>query len=116
MLTNVDIDNELKATIKNMAPFHDWIISGMETDKDHIHILLSAPPRYSPSQIVKLIKTWTQKQLFKKYPKQVKQYLWGGRFWATGYYVSTVHDNATKNEIKKYIKRQRKEFNQLRLV
>lgn len=59
VLTNVEIDKELKAIIKQMAPFHDWVIGEMETDQDHIHILLSAPPRYSPSQVVKLIKTWT---------------------------------------------------------
>lgn len=69
MLTKEAVDNELKETIVKMAPFHDWIISEMETDKDHIHILLSAPPRYSPSGIVKLIKTWTQRQLFKNFSR-----------------------------------------------
>jgi putative transposase len=115
VLTNVKIDEELKATIKNMAPYHDWIVAEMESDVDHIHILLSAPPRYSPAEIVKLIKTWTQKQIFKKYPKEVKQYLWGGKFWGQGFYVSTVSDNTTKAEIEKYIKNQRKELKQLGL-
>ncbi len=115
VLTNLDIDTELKATIREMAPFHDWIIVEMETDKDHLHVMLSAPPRYSPSNIVKLIKIWTQKRLFEKYPKQVKQYLWGGRFWSQGMYVSTVSDRTTKDEIKKYIKNQKKEHEQLEL-
>jgi putative transposase len=115
VLTNLEIEKELKATIKKMAPFHDWVIREMETDKDHIHLLLSAPPRYSISKIVKLIKTWTQKRLFEKYPKKVKQYLWGGRFWAQGFYVSTVSDRTTKEEIKKYIKNQKKELKQLGL-
>jgi len=115
VLTNLEIDKELKAIIRKMAPFHDWVIKEMETDKDHIHILLSAPPRYSISKIVKLIKTWTQKKLFEKYPKKVKQYLWGGRFWAQGFYVSTVSDRTTSDEIKKYIKNQKKELKQLGL-
>ena len=112
VLTNLDIEAELKAIIREMSTYHDWIITEMETDKDHIHILLSAPPRYSPAEIVKLIKTWTQKILFKKYPKQVKQYLWGGRFWASGHYVSTVSDQTTKLEISKYIKNQKKHLDQ----
>lgn len=116
VLANVDIDKELKAVISNMAPYHDWIIVEMETDKDHAHILLSAPPRYSPSNIVKLIKTWTQKKLFEKYPKQVKQYLWGGRFWATGFYASTVNDRTTKEEIKRYIRNQKQQVDQLKLL
>lgn len=115
VLTNLDIDKELKAVVKKMAPFHDWVIREMETDKDHIHILLSAPPRYSPSQVVKLIKTWTQKKLFEKYPKKVKQYLWGGRFWAQGFYVSTVSDRTTEGEIRKYIRNQKAELKQLGL-
>lgn len=116
VLTNKVIDSELKAIVKNIASFHDWIILEMETDKDHIHIMLSAPPRYSPSEVVKLIKTWTQRQLFKKYPKEVKQYLWGGKFWCQGYYVSTANDNTTKDEIKKYIRNQRKVLKQQRLI
>jgi len=114
-VTNLDIDKELKAIIKKMAPFHDWVIREMETDKDHIHILLSAPPRHSPSEIVKLIKTWTQKKLFEKYPKKVKQYLWGGRFWRQGFYVSTVSDRTTEGEIRKYIRKQKAELKQLGL-
>jgi putative transposase len=115
VLTNLKIDKELKAIIKEMAMFHEWLIIELESDKNHIHILLSAPPRYSPSEIVKLIKTWTQKKLFAKYPKKVKQYLWGGRFWAQGFYVSTVNDRTTRDEIKKYIQGQKKEFENLRL-
>ena len=115
VLTNLEIDKELKAIIQEMAPFHDWVIKEMETDRDHIHILLSAPPRYGPSKIVKLIKAWTQKKLFEKYPKKVKQYLWGGRFWAQGFYVSTVSDCTTTGEIKKYIRNQKEELKQLGL-
>jgi putative transposase len=115
VLTNLEIDQELKATIRKMAPFHDWVIKEMETDKDHIHILLSAPPRYSPSRIVKLIKTWAQKRLFEKYPKKVKQYLWGGRFWCQGFYVSTVSDRTTEGEIRKYIRNQKEELKQIGL-
>lgn len=115
MLTNVKIDEEVKAVVRKMAPYHDWIVVEMETDKDHIHIMLSSPPRYSPAQIVKLIKTWTQKEIFRKYPKEVKQYLWGGRFWGQGFYVSTVSDNTTKAEIEKYIKNQKKNLKQIGL-
>jgi putative transposase len=115
VLTDVEIDKELKAVIREMAPFHDWVIREMETDRDHIHILLSAPPRYSPSEVVKLIKTWTQKKLFEKYPKKVKQYLWGGKFWCQGFYVSTVSDRTTEGEIRRYIRGQKEELKQLGL-
>jgi REP element-mobilizing transposase RayT len=46
----------------------------------------------------------------------LKEYLWGGKMWATGYYVSTVSDRATKEEIKKYIRNQKRKLNQLKLL
>ena len=115
VLTDPKIDGELKESIREMAPFHESEIEELETDEDHVHLFLSAPPRYSPSEIVKLIKTWTEKRLFEKYPKQVEQYLWGGRFWCRGFYVSTVSDRTTKEEIKKYVREQKKHWKQMGL-
>ena len=109
-----DIDNEVKEVIKNMAKYHDWIIEELETDEDHVHLCLSAPPRYSPSKIVNLLKTWTYKHVYRTHP-ELKEYLWGGKMWATGYYVSTVSDRGTKEEIKKYIRNQKRKQNQLKL-
>jgi putative transposase len=111
-----EIEKDLKETIRKMAPFHDWKIEQLETDRNHIHIFLSAPPRYSPSNIVKLIKTWTEKRLCEKYPQKVKQYLWGGRFWCRGFYISTVSDRTTKDEVKRYIKEQKKHHQQTKLL
>jgi len=115
VLTDRRIEKELKATIHKMAPYHDWVIQEMEADRDHVHVMLSAPPRQSPAQVVKLIKTWTQKILFEKYPKEVKQRLWGGKFWTRGYYVSTVSDSTTKAEIARYIRNQKKQLKQIGL-
>ena len=114
VLNRSKLDSKLKATIKRMATFHDWVIKELETDEDHVHILLSAPPRYSPSQLVKLIKTWTQRKIFFEHP-EVREELWGGKLWAQGFYISTISDNTTKAEIKKYIKNQKKKLKQLGL-
>ena len=110
----IDIDRAVKEAILNMAPYHDWIVEQMETDKDHIHVFISAPPRYSPAEIAKLIKTWTYSHVYQQFP-QIKKYLWGGKMWSQGYYVSTVSDRTTKDEIKKYIQYQKEHEKQLRL-
>lgn len=109
------LETRLKDIVREMAVHHDWIIEESEADRDHIHICLSAPPRYSPSEIVKLIKTWTQKKIFTEF-KEIKQYLWGGKMWCEGYFVSTVHDSTTKEEIKQYIRNQKKIISQLPLL
>lgn len=115
MLTDARIDERLKEVVLTMAPHHEWIIKELETDQDHLHVLLSAPPRYSPSEIVKLMKTWTQRKIFLEY-RRVREKLWGGKLWAQGFYVSTISDNTTKLEIEKYIKNQKRKDKQLTLL
>lgn len=98
-----------------MAKYHDWIIEEMETDEDHLHVCVSAPPRYSPAKIVNLIKTWTYKHVYREHP-ELKIFLWGGKMWRQGYFVSTVSDRATKEEIRRYIRNQKRKQNQLKLL
>lgn len=114
MLTD-KIENRLKEIVKEMAPFHDWIIDEINCDQYHLHTFLSAPPRFSPSEIVRLIKSWTQHKIFKEFPK-IREYLWEGKLWCEGYYVSTVNDRTTADEIKRYIRNQKKELQQLSLL
>jgi len=109
---HAEIENATKESLQELAFYHDWIIEELEADQDNIHIFLSAPPRYAPSEIVKLIKTWTYHNVYTKYPK-IKQYLWGGNMWANGYYLSTVSDNTTKDEIRKYVRNQKEKSEKL---
>mgnify|MGYP002520766977 FL=1 len=63
-----------------------------EACKDHIHMLLSIPPKYSVSQIVGYLKGKSSLMIFEKYA-QLK-YKYGNRhFWCRGYYVDTVGRN-----------------------
>jgi len=113
VLTN-QVEERLKEMIKDMATFYRWQIEELEGYKDHIHLFLSAPPKYSPAKIVNLIKSWTRNQIFKEYPK-LKQYLWGSSFWSDSYFVSTVNDNTTRDQIKRYIQQQKDYQKQLSL-
>ena len=77
------------------------------TDDDHVHFLVQSVPMYSPKQIVQTIKSHTAREIFKRCPK-VKQYLWGGKFWSDGYFVSTVGAHQTEKMIKNYVQQQGK--------
>lgn len=82
--------------------------------KDHIHVCLSVPPRYSPSEVMKRIKGKTSETLFREFPEIKKRY-WGQHFWARGYFVSSV--GIDEETIKKYIQNQREDMveNQMKL-
>lgn len=114
VLTNLDIENRLKEIVRDMATWHGWRIETINADQDHLHTFLSAPPKFSPSQLANLIKGWTQRSLRKEFPK-LKQYLWGSSFWSDGYFVSTVNDSTTADQIRRYIQSQKKKDQQLRL-
>ncbi len=80
--------------------------------KDHVHVCLSVPPKYSPAEVMKRIKGSSSERMFREFPELKKRY-WGQHFWARGYFVSTV--GADEETIKKYIKEQKKVENQLKL-
>ena len=74
-----------------------------EACPDHIHMLLSIPPKYSVSQIMGFLKGKSSLMIFDRHANL--KYKYGNRhFWARGYYVDTVGRN--KKQIQEYIKNQ----------
>ncbi|MBR2702015.1 MAG: IS200/IS605 family transposase [Erysipelotrichaceae bacterium] len=72
---------------------------------DHIHLLLSIPPKYSVSEIMGYLKGKSSLMIFDKYAN-LKYKFGNRRFWAEGYYVSTVGLNEAT--VRKYIQEQEK--------
>lgn len=86
----------------------------MGFDEDHVHFMLKSLPKFSPSQLFRVVKRVTALQLFKKRPELKKQ-LWGGEFWSDGGYVGTVGEGVNADIIRKYIKSQGRKDKQLKL-
>src|SRR5215210_1076482 len=77
---------------------------------DHVHMLLSIPPKHSVSQVVGFIKGKSAIHLARTYGERRRNFV-GQHFWARGFFVSTVgRDEAV---IRQYIKKQEKEDEQL---
>ena len=77
-----------------------------EACPDHIHMLLSIPPKYSVSQIMGYLKGKSSLMIFDRHANL--KYKYGNRhFWARGYFVDTVGRN--KKAIKAYIQNQLQE-------
>jgi len=77
----------------------------MEVMPDHVHLFMMAPPRYSPSRVVQIMKSISARQMFRRYPK-LREQLWGGEMWSDGYFVRSVGDRVTADVIRRYIKLQ----------
>ena len=98
----VDIGNMLRKLCE-----YKWIeIIEAEACPDHIHMLISVPPKYSVAQIVGYLKGKSSLMIFEKYANM--KYKYGNRhFWCRGYYVDTVGKN--KKAIAEYIRKQLQE-------
>jgi putative transposase len=79
-------------------------------DKDHVHFLVQSVPTYSPTEIVRKIKSITATEIFRRMP-QVKKELWGGEFWSSGYYINTVSKHGSEKRVAAYVKNQGQEYN-----
>ena len=75
---------------------------------DHIHLFIAAPPRLAPAQIVETLKSISAKEVFKKFPR-IRNQLWGGELWSSGYFVRAVGDRVTSFVIQRYIRYQDQE-------
>jgi putative transposase len=96
---------ELFREICDEYGFH---IDEMEVADDHVHILLSFPPRHSISDVVKTLKSISARELFREYPS-LKKRLWKGELWEDGFFARTVGDKLTAEIIRKYIGHHRAE-------
>ncbi|MEZ5690375.1 MAG: IS200/IS605 family transposase [Rickettsiales bacterium] len=76
-------------------------------DKDHIHILVSIPPKMSVGDVVRIIKTNTARKIKVKFPFLKKVYWGTDSIWSGSYFVSTVGIN--EKIIQRYIEKQGQE-------
>jgi putative transposase len=89
--------------LRKLCEYKGIEIIEAEACKDHIHMLVSIPPKYSVSQIMGYLKGKSSLMIFEKYANL--KYKYGNRhFWCRGYYVDTVGRN--KKAISEYIRNQ----------
>ena len=100
-----EVDQALKQICLNISERYEIHFLEIGTDRDHVHFLVQSVPMYSPTKIVRTIKSITAREVFKRVPN-VKKELWGGQFWTTGHYISTVGKKGNEAVIQNYIKEQ----------
>ncbi len=74
---------------------------------DHVHVVVSIPPKISVSTLMGTLKGKLAIKLFKSYPKLKQKPYWGNHFWSRGYFVTTV--GVDEEIIRRYVKYEEKE-------
>ena len=109
------VQESVREFLKQLCEWKKLEILEMNVQEDHVHLLLSIPPKYSVSEVVGFLKGKCAIKMFDRHLDLKKRY-WGRHFWAKGYCASTV--GLDEEKIKKYVKWQRekdKRINQLKI-
>ena len=99
------VSEYLKEVFGKIAEEYGFKIDTIGIMEDHVHIFVEAQPKYSPTEVVQIMKSISAREVFKKFPKLRKQ-LWAGELWNDGYFVRSVGDKVTADIIRKYIEYQ----------
>ena len=105
------LSNEIPLAITKIAEEialrYDIEFEKIGYDQDHIHILSSFAPKYSGSEVVRIFKSITARELFRQFPLLKKQ-LWRGEFWSDGFYLATVSERGDWQTVERYVSNQGK--------
>ncbi len=99
------VDAVLKEICMEISKRYEIDFLEIGTDRDHVHFLVQSVPMYTPTKIVRTIKSITAREIFRRVPS-VKRELWGGEFWTKGYFMATVGRHGSEESIRAYVERQ----------
>jgi putative transposase len=106
------VEASLKELLAEIATHYRFEILAVEGMPDHVHLFVSAPPKFAPAEIVRLFKGITSRQLKKEFESLRRQYRGKhASLWAEGYYVGTA-GHVSAETIKRYIEESQKKSHQ----
>ena len=103
MLTG-ELGNLVDRDIRMLSEWLECEVIELNVRIDHVHVVVSIPPKISVSTYMGTIKGKLAIKVFKSYPMLKKKPYWGNHFWARGYFVNTVGIN--EEMIRRYVKYQ----------
>ena len=101
------VKNLVEDDLRMLCAWKKTEVIEMNVQADHIHLVVSIPPKVSVSEFMGTLKGKLAIKLFKSYPGLKKKPYWGNHFWARGYFVSTV--GIDEDTIRRYVKYQEEE-------
>ena len=96
-----EVGRSIREIIRQLCEWKQVEILEGNVQKDHIHLVLSVPPKYSIAETIGFIKGKSAIKVFDRHLELKRRY-WGRHFWAKGYCVSTVGLDET--QIRKYVR------------
>jgi putative transposase len=97
------LESSIKRIFREIESVSEFEIENMETDQDHIHLLVNSLPMLSPFSIVNRLKSISTNRIWKLYHGYLSKHFWKEHtFWSDGYFVCSI-GNACIETIRNYI-------------
>ena len=101
------VREDIMLSVYDTCEQYHWYIKKMETDKNHIHLLIQYNPTDSITKIVSRLKQHTTWQIWNLYYKELSHYYWKEHtFWSYGYFAASIGE-VSQSTIEHYIENQR---------
>lgn len=106
MFTTPELKNKLKTILQSIADYKGVTIQSIEIMSDHVQLLITFPPKFAASDVVKSFKGSSAREWFKAFPND-REKLWKGHLWSNTFFMSTI-GSVNNDIINQYIKNQMK--------
>ena len=100
------VETRLIEILQQIAKDNEFQILEINTEKDHIHLLVSCSPQHYIPNMMKALKGVSARLLMKEFGDSLRKKLWGGHLWNPSYFVATVSEH-TEEQIRRYIQNQK---------
>ncbi|WP_273837605.1 IS200/IS605 family transposase [Halococcus sp. PRR34] len=98
------IELSLERSIHNVAEKRGYDVLSLHIGPDHVHLFLSAHPKYAPSEIARTVKSITAREMWEQHESLLSRFFWGGGFWERSFYVGTTGEMSSRT-VEMYINR-----------
>ena len=102
-----DVKELIEQDIRRLSAWKGCEVLELSVQIDHVHLVISIPPKISISTMMGILKGKLAIKIFKSYPRLRQRPYWGNHFWSRGYFASTV--GIDEGKIRRYVKYQEKE-------
>lgn len=96
---------DMRETFESVCKDFGAALAGFEGERDHVHLLVNYPPKFSVTKLVNSLKGVSSRMIRKKNYPTITKYLWGNALWSPSYFAGSC-GGAPISIIRQYIEQQ----------